>query len=295
MTAPTLSITNLLSTLLLAAGALLPASLLAMEEVPFVTTPDNVTLEMLRIAEVGPGDHVIDLGSGDGRIVILAAKRFGARGLGVEIVPELVQQSIDNAKRTGVEARTEFRAQDIFKTDLGPATVVTLYLLPDVNLALRPAILSLKPGTRIVSHDWDMGDWKPERTVVVPAPEKKVGREKISRVHLWVVPANVDGLWCGLGRMRGTSLRFEQTFQRFAAVLAGTGPTRQFSGRIEGPSLSLSSTDSAALDIALKLEGEHLRVTQAGGQSSALQQSAFARSAGDKCLNGQSVSRYSRH
>ncbi|MDB5838394.1 MAG: hypothetical protein JWQ23_346 [Herminiimonas sp.] len=286
-TTRTLSVTKLVSTLVLAAGMLLPMSLFAMEEVPFVTTPDNVTLEMLRIADVGPGDHVIDLGSGDGRIVILAAKRFGARGLGVEIVPELVRQSIDNAKRAGVEARAEFREQDIFKTDLAPATVVTLYLLPDVNLALRPTILSLRPGTRIVSHDWDMGDWKPERTVVVPVPEKKIGREKISRVHLWTVPANVDGLWCGLDQMRGTTLQFNQTFQQFAGVLARDGSTRQFGGRIDGA--ALNSTDRAAVDITLELQGEHLRVTQAGGQSSALQQAAFAKSTSGKCPGIQKV------
>jgi SAM-dependent methyltransferase len=292
MTAHTLSVTKLACKLALAVGTLLPMSLFAMEDVPFVTTPDNVTLEMLRIADVGPDDHVIDLGSGDGRIVILAAKRFGARGLGVEIVPELVQQSIDNAKRTGVEARTEFRTQDIFKTDLAPATVVTLYLLPDVNLALRPTILSLKPGTRIVSHDWDMGDWKPERTVVVPAPEKKIGRDKISRVHLWVVPANVDGLWCGLDRMRGTSLQINQTFQQFAATIAGDGSTRRFSGRIEGA--ALSSTDGAGVDIALELQREHLRVTRAGSPSTALQQAVFAKSTGGQCPDVKTLARQSK-
>jgi SAM-dependent methyltransferase len=157
------------------------------EEVPFIVTPDNVTLEMLKLANVGPNDYVIDLGSGDGRIVIVAAKRFGARGLGVEIVPDLVRQSRENAKRAGVEERAEFREQDLFETDLSKATVITLYLLPEVNLQLRPRLQKLKPGTRIVSHDWDMGDWKPDRTIVVDAPDKKIGREKSSRIHLWIV------------------------------------------------------------------------------------------------------------
>jgi SAM-dependent methyltransferase len=164
----------------------LSASSLA-EDVPFVVTPDNVTLEMLRLADVGPSDYVIDLGSGDGRIVIVAAKRFGARGLGVEIVPELVKKSRESAARAGVADLAEFREQDLFETDLSKATVVTLYLLPEVNLQLRPRLQKLRPGTRIVSHDWDMGDWKPDRTVEVDAPEKKIGREKKSRVHLWVV------------------------------------------------------------------------------------------------------------
>ena len=158
-------------------------------DVPFVVTPDNVTLEMLKLADVKPGEHVIDLGSGDGRIVIVAARRFGATGLGVEIVPELVDKSRDNARRAGVADRVEFRVEDLYTTDLSRANVITMYLLPDVNLQLRPRLRALKPGTRIVSHDWDMGDWKPDRVVTVDAPDKPIGREKRSRLYLWTVPA----------------------------------------------------------------------------------------------------------
>ena len=157
------------------------------DEVPFVVTPDNVTLEMLRLAKVGPKDYLIDLGSGDGRIPILAAKRFGARGLGVELVDDLVKQSRESARRAGVANRVEFRQQDLFETDLSKATVVTLYLLPEVNLQLRPKLQALKPGTRIVSHDWDMGDWAPDASVTVDAPGKTVGLHKTSRIHLWIV------------------------------------------------------------------------------------------------------------
>jgi SAM-dependent methyltransferase len=156
-------------------------------DVPFIVTPDHVTLAMLELAGVGPRDMVIDLGSGDGRIVITAARRFGARGLGVEIVPDLVRVSRENARRAGVADRVEFRQQDLFETDLSAATVITMYLLPEVNLRLRPRLQKLAPGTRIVSHDWNMGDWEPDRIVVVPAPEKPVGREKVSRLYLWVV------------------------------------------------------------------------------------------------------------
>ena len=156
-------------------------------DVPFIATPDNVTREMLKLAGVKPNDFVIDLGSGDGRIVIVAAKHFGARGIGVEIVPELVAQSRDNAKRAGVADRAEFRMQDLFATDLSQATVITMYLLPEVNLQLRPKLQKLVPGTRIVSHDWDMGDWAPDRTVTVDAPDKPIGREKTSKLHLWIV------------------------------------------------------------------------------------------------------------
>jgi SAM-dependent methyltransferase len=157
-------------------------------DVPFVVTPDNVTREMLKLAGVKAGDFLLDLGSGDGRIVIVAAKQFGARGLGVEIVPELVEKSRDNAKKAGVADRAEFRVQDLFATDLSQATVITMYLLPEVNLQLKPKLLALKPGTRIVSHDWDMGDWKPTRTITVDAPDKPIGREKVSKLHLWIVP-----------------------------------------------------------------------------------------------------------
>ena len=158
------------------------------EEVPFVVTPDHVTRAMLEIADVKPGDFVLDLGSGDGRIVIAAARQFGARGLGVDIVPDLVQKSRDTALRAGVADRTEFRVQDLFTTDLTQATVITMYLLPEVNLALKPKLRALKPGTRIVSHDWDMGaDWPPDRMRVIEVPDKRYGREMNSKVYLWIV------------------------------------------------------------------------------------------------------------
>jgi SAM-dependent methyltransferase len=239
----------------LAAG-LAAASLAAAqtgEEVPFITSPDNVTLEMLRLAQVGPADHVIDLGSGDGRIVILAARRFGATGLGVEIVPDLVQQSSRHAREAGVADRVAFREQDLFKTDLSPATVVTMYLLPEVNLQLRPSLLALKPGTRLVSHDWDLGDWEPDRTTVVPVPDKKVGLERSSKVHLWVVPARVDGFWCGTGNARGTSLQLAQRYQAFDGELRLAQRRQSVQGRIEG---SLVRAEGMALDFA----GDQLRV-----------------------------------
>jgi SAM-dependent methyltransferase len=208
----------------------------AQDEVPFITTPDEVTLAMLELAAVGPRDHVIDLGSGDGRIVITAARRFGASGLGVEIVPELVQRSRANARTAGVADRVEFREQDLFRTDLARASVITMYLLPAVNLQLRPRLLALAPGTRIVSHDWDMGDWAPERTVVIDVPDKPIGREKQSRVHLWIVPAQVQGLWCA-GRVR---LEITQRFQQFSATLSegdAPAPLLVFDGRIAGREL----------------------------------------------------------
>ncbi|MDA7416085.1 methyltransferase domain-containing protein [Xenophilus arseniciresistens] len=218
---------------LLAAGAACAHAQLS-EEVPFITTPDHVTLEMLRIAEVGAADHVIDLGSGDGRIVITAARQFGASGLGVELVPDLVEKSRANARRAGVAGKVEFRTQDIFDTDLSSASVITMYLLPEVNLQLRPRLLRMAPGTRIVSHDWDMGDWKPDRSVKVDVPDKKVGLEKSSRIHMWRVPAPVEGLWCaGAG-----ALRFAQRHQQYSAQLQLPGASAQrWKGRIVGAEL----------------------------------------------------------
>jgi SAM-dependent methyltransferase len=148
-------------------------------DVPYVPTPQAVVDEMLRLAAPKPGDVLYDLGCGDGRIVITAAKQFGVRGVGIDINPVRVGEARQNAKAAGVESQVQFRQQDLFETDLREATVVTLYLLPDVNLKLRPRLLEqLRPGTRVVSHAFDMGDWKPEQTVNVDG----------STVYLWTVP-----------------------------------------------------------------------------------------------------------
>ena len=234
-----------------------PAPPTVVEEVPFITTPDHVTVAMLEMASVGPGDHVIDLGSGDGRIVITAARRFGARGLGVEIVPDLVERSIANARLAGVSERAAFRTQDLFDTDLAPASVVTMYLLPEVNLALRPRLLALAPGTRIVSHDWDLGDWRPDRTLTLAVPEKSIGLEKLSRLHLWTVPARLDGLWCGAG---GMALQVTQQFQAVAMELAQGNERRSFSGRIDGR--SLNAWGAAGAGWSARADGDVLRSTQ---------------------------------
>jgi methyltransferase family protein len=251
------------------------------EEVPFITSPDNVTLEMLRIANVGPSDHVIDLGSGDGRIVILAARRFGATGLGVEIDPALVRQSIRHAREAGVAQRVTFREQDLFQTDLSEASVITMYLLPQVNLQLRPALLALKPGTRIVSHDWDMGDWKPDQTTVVPVPDKKVGLDKSSKVHLWVVPARVEGLWCGTGLLREFSLSLTQQYQDVQGILTRRDRNRPIEGRIDGATLRTHATRHGSL--MLGLAGDQLSVTGGDGALALALGATFRRAAGAAC------------
>ena len=147
-------------------------------DVIFVPTPEEVVEEMLKIANVTGKDVLYDLGSGDGRIPITAAKKFGTRGLGIDIDPERIKEANENLKNSGVGDKVKFVQGDLFTLDLKPATVITLYLLPALNLKLRPTLLKLKPGTRIVSHDFDMGDWKPDKTA-------KVGTRS---VYFWTVP-----------------------------------------------------------------------------------------------------------
>ena len=148
-------------------------------DVRYEPTPHRVVRQMLRLAEVGPGDVVYDLGSGDGRIPIAAAREFGARGVGIEIDPALVRRAEEKARKAGVTDRVEFRHADLFEADFGDATVVTLFLYPDVNMRLRPRLLAeLAPGTRVVSYWHDMDEWQPERTV----------RAGPARIYLWRIP-----------------------------------------------------------------------------------------------------------
>jgi len=156
-----------------------PAQAQHYPDVIFVPTPQEVVDKMLELGKVGSGDVLYDLGSGDGRIPVTAAKRFGIRAVGIDIDPQRIQEANENAKKNGVTRLVQFRQEDLFKTDFSEATVVTLYLLPDLNVKLRPRLLAeLKPGTRIVSHQFDMGKWKPERTVELN------GRT----IYLWTIP-----------------------------------------------------------------------------------------------------------
>jgi SAM-dependent methyltransferase len=192
--------------------------------VPYVQTPMEIVERMLRMAEVRKDDYVIDLGSGDGRIIIEAAKR-GARGLGVDLDPNLVKHATENAQRAGVADRTQFLVKDIFETDLSAATVVAFYLLPDFNAKLLPRLLKLKPGTRIVSHDGGIGDWPPDERLEMRAPEKPVGVGGISRVELWIVPADARGAWTSELPMHGGTWKFKvsQHFQVLDIDVAAQG------------------------------------------------------------------------
>jgi hypothetical protein len=163
--------------------------------VPYVPTPQEVVERMLQMAKVTANDYVIDLGSGDGRIVITAAKKHGARGFGVDLNPERISEANANARKAGVTDRVSFQQRDLFETDLSDATVITMYLLPRVNLDLRPRLLDLKPGTRVVSHDFSMEDWKPDVHVKMDVNEKYGGYAGHSDIYFWTIPAKVGGIW----------------------------------------------------------------------------------------------------
>ncbi|MDP8993408.1 MAG: 50S ribosomal protein L11 methyltransferase [Pseudomonadota bacterium] len=203
----------LLATLLLLALTA-PAAAIPEDEldVPYVPTPMRVVERMLDMADVGPGDYLIDLGSGDGRIAITAAQR-GARALGVDIDPVRIREAATAARFAGVETRAGFRLQDLFETPLRQATVITMYLLPEVNLRLRPRILTeLRPGTRVVSHNFDMGDWRPDAEAEIDA----------SRLFFWIVPAVVGGSWSlTLADGAVLPLELDQRFQDVTGTLGG--------------------------------------------------------------------------
>jgi hypothetical protein len=226
------------------------------KDVVWVPTPDEVVERMLVMAQTKPEDFVVDLGAGDGKIAIAAAKKFGARSMGVEYNPEMVAFAQKNAQAAGVTAKARIVHGDIFTTDFTQATVLTMYLLPSLNMKLRPQILALRPGTRVVAHAFNMEDWEPDESSDVD------GR----RVYLWIVPANIAGRWAvefsgAGGGPEKVSLNFDQKFQRIegvaylGSVLAGLreprlsgfkisfayvdsrGVRRDFSGRVTGPAM----------------------------------------------------------
>lgn len=159
-------------------------------DVPYVPSPPEVVAEMLRLVQLKPGDILYDLGCGDGRIVVAAAKNAGIRAIGIDIDPERIEESWENAKLAGVDNLVEFRQGDLFTADIHDASVVTLYLLTYVNLKLRPKLLNeLKPGTRLVSHNYAMDTWKPDQTTTV------VVNDSVHTVYFWVIPANITGVW----------------------------------------------------------------------------------------------------
>jgi hypothetical protein len=241
-------------------------------DVPYVPTPDKVVDAMLQMGGVGKDDYLVDLGSGDGRISIRAATRFGTRGFGVDIDDSLVQTARAEAQKRGVSDKVAFEARDLFNADISRATVVTAYLLHGVNLRLRPMLFEqLRPGTRIVTHDFDFGDWPSDRKLTIDVPDKPYGPPR-SDIMLWVMPANASGTWQWSLPGPSGELRYQaQVTQRFqmpkirvtaqgreltatevrlngtllSFVLDAPGGPRRYSGEISGNTLHGQSAGGA--------------------------------------------------
>jgi hypothetical protein len=227
---------------LLLVALLAPSALRGQEkdlDTPYVQTPQVVVDKMLELAKVGPDDYVIDLGSGDGRMVITAARKYGASGFGVDLDRRLVELANRNAAKAGVAKRAVFYERNLFETDVSPATVMSIYLLPDVNLAIRARLLAtLRPGTRIVSHDYNMGEWPPDFQLEMDAPGKTVGIGQRSKVFYWMVPGRAAGKWRWQVKREGGAddyeLSLNQNFQKLSGTLAMNGRP----AKLENPTLS---------------------------------------------------------
>ena len=206
------------------------------KDVVWVPTPQSLVNKMLDLAKVTPADFVIDLGSGDGRTVITAAKR-GTRALGIEYNPDMVALSQRNASKEGVSDKATFMKADLFETDFAQATVITMFLLPDINLKLRPKILELKPGTRIVSNSFTMGEWQHDRSVNATEGE---GCQSYCTAYLWIVPAKVDGNW----KLPEGELTIKQTFQMITGTLKTAGKSTAIKGRMSGDQITFKAGDA---------------------------------------------------
>ena len=233
---------------LLGCVAAAPAAAQDFGDTPYVQTPQPVVDRMLEIAKVGKGDYVIDLGSGDGRMVITAAKKHGARGFGVDLDRKLVALANRNAKKAGVADRAVFYQRDLHETDVSAASVMSIYLLPEVNLMIRGRLLAtLKPGTRIVSHDYGMGDWAPDYLTEIDAPGKTVGIGQRSKIYYWMVPARASGRWRSQLVLDGKPVEFELQLQQNFQMVEGTLAAGGRNGRIEKGRLSGEQMDFRAV------------------------------------------------
>ncbi len=225
-------------------------------DVPYIPTPQTAVDAMLRLANVTKNDVLYDLGCGDGRIVITAARRFGIRGVGVDIDPERIRESKANARKAGVEGRVDFVVKDLFDTQVRNASVVTLYLLPEVNVKLRPRLLrELRPGTRVVSHDFDMADWQPDKTANVRSTRQHT-------LYYWVIPANVRGAWrwslpAGTGGGQSYKLDLDQRFQQVsAAATVGGSRVPITDAKLTGDQLSFSvPTQARGKKVTMRFRG----------------------------------------
>jgi len=205
------------------------------KDVIWVPTAQTLVDRMLDVAKVTPNDYVIDLGSGDGRTVITAAKR-GAKALGIEYNPQMVELSRRNAVQERVGDKANFVKADLFESDLSPATVITMFLLPEINLQLRPKILDLRPGTRVVSNSFNMGEWTADETI-----EVRDGCTSYCKAFFWIVPAKVEGAW----RTPDGDLTLEQTFQTVTGTMKSkSGVTKVTKGRLRGDEITFTAGET---------------------------------------------------
>jgi precorrin-6B methylase 2 len=230
-------------------------------DVIYVPTPQEVVDRMLEMAQVKAGDFVIDLGCGDGRNVVTAAQKFGARGFGVDIDPERIKEANENAKKAGVADKVEFRKANLFETKISDANVMMMYLLSTINLKLRPRILDeMKPGTRIVSHAFDMGDWKPDQRDTVG----------YRNVYFWIVPAKVEGRWNVKSDGQAFTLDLKQKFQEVEGTASLNGrdvPIRDARLRGEEITFVVDLGEGRATTFSGKVEGNAMKAAPApGGQ-----------------------------
>jgi SAM-dependent methyltransferase len=222
-------------------------------DVPYVPTNQATVEAMLQIAGVGPSDFVIDLGSGDGRILITAARLRGARGFGVDLDAQRVKEATENARAAGVAERVQFYQRNLFDTRIAEASVVTLYLLPRINVELRPRLLAeLRPGTRVVSHDFDMGDWHADLRVSAHRAN--------SEIHYWVIPAQVGGRWQvlspALRGVQGYEIEFRQKYQEIEAVTKGLErPMAVRDARLVGDRIQFTLVDDGDIAHRVRFEG----------------------------------------
>ena len=220
------------------------------KDVIWVPTPQGLIDKMLDMTKVTPADYVIDLGSGDGRTVIAAAKR-GARAQGIEYNPDMVELSKRNAEKAGVAGKANFAKADLFESDFAEATVITMYLLPTINIKLRPKILDLKPGTRIVSHAFTMDDWTADQT------ESFDGRT----AYMWIVPAKVEGTW----QLAQGELALKQSFQMVTGTFKTGGSTVAVTnGKLRGDQLSFTAS---MIDYTGRVSGNGMEGTSKGASS----------------------------
>ena len=221
------------------------------KDVVWVPTPQALVDKMLDMAKVTPKDYVIDLGSGDGRTVITAAKR-GSKALGIEYNPDMVELSKRNAAKEGVSDKATFMKADLFESDFSQAQVITMFLLPSINLKLRPKILDLKPGTRIVSNSFDMEEWKPDQT------EQVSGCSNWCTAMLWIVPAKVGGTW----KTAQGELTLKQTFQMLSGTLKNGNVTTPVTGKMNGDQIMISA---AGTEYMGQVKGDAIDGTVKGG------------------------------